>query len=115
VFVLWILAVAEDSREAAADAAQIFRGDARVRQYWDERDGWSFSTTFRSVLGLGEQDPQRIVWDVYLLYRGRECWSGEPPTPTSWAYNGRGVFPPGVERIGTALVDRWFRDSANVA
>ena len=87
VLVHWLHALFGDSDEVADGATAVFGDDDRVRHYWEEGDGWSIASTFRPVLGLGDYNPERFAWDVYLLYRPGISWGDVPPLPSALAHN----------------------------
>src|SRR5207247_539948 len=103
VFVLWIGTRQEDSPAAASRVAAKLPAD--FLNFWEE-EGWPVSTSVRPLLGLGDYDPQRSAWDVYLMYDRGVRWDDGPVGPTAWAYNldqdpGVGV------RIDRDLILRW--------
>jgi hypothetical protein len=116
VLVLWVPALAGDSPEAASRATPMFRGDGRVRHYWEEGDRWSIASAFRPILGLGFPDPSQIAWDLYLWYQPGVRWVAKIPVPTAWAHNlwdDPGV--PASRTIDADLIKAWFDNSASAA
>jgi hypothetical protein len=107
--VLWLRMLPGDDPEAAQRAAFRFSTEPRAMHFWED-EGWPFSTRLRHVLGIGPYDPARSAWDVYLFYdRGIEWGDGDPPAPTSWAYNTLDDLP-GAARLSGPLVHDWLRE-----
>jgi hypothetical protein len=101
--VLWTAMIEGDS---AHTATQLIGSDRRCAHYWED-EGWPLSTRLRPVLGFGPYDPQRSVWDVYLLYPPGILWADvDPPLPTDWTHNLRG-HETGRSRITAALLTQW--------
>ncbi len=109
VLVLWVLALEGDSPGAARTALHPFHADPRVTHYWEERDGWTLASAFRSVIGFGPRDDREIAWDIYVLYGPEGQWSSEPPAATDWLHNIRDV-PPALEsrRVDAVALDSWL-------
>jgi len=92
--------------DSAGTAIEQIASDRRCVNYWED-EGWPVSTRLRQVLGLGPYDPQRSVWDIYLLYAPVVVWNGEdPPLPSEWTHN-RAEPAPDQPRISAALLSRW--------
>jgi hypothetical protein len=101
-----------DCEEAATRASEAFSGDSGFAHFWEE-EGWPVSTARRPLLGLGDYEPTRSVWDVYLCYDpGVEWVHLVPPTPTQWAHQ---LEPdPGVgDRLALNTVSRWLAGPAH--
>ena len=109
VLVHWLHALSADSDAVAVSSAAAFGDDDRVRHYWEEADGWSIASEFRPVLGLGDYDPERFAWDVYLLYLPGASWGDTPPLPSALAHNLLSDPPVGdAQRIEAGVVDAWL-------
>jgi hypothetical protein len=107
LLVLWTAMRPGDCASAAAAASAAFDRAAGFAHFWED-DGWPISTALRPLLGLGEYEPTRSAWDVYLFYGPGVIWVGEgPPTPTAWAHH---LQPdPGVgDHLTLATIARWL-------
>ena len=104
---LWTAMRPDDCEEAAVRASEAFSGDSGFSHFWEE-EGWPVSTALRPLLGLGDYEPTRSAWDVYVFYEpGVEWVHRVPPTPTQWAHQ---LEPdPGVgDRLAFGTVSRWL-------
>jgi hypothetical protein len=104
---LWTAMRPGDREEAAARASEAFSGDSGFSHFWEE-EGWPVTTALRPLLGLGDCEPTRSAWDVYLLYEAGVKWVDRvPPAPTEWAHQ---LEPdPGVgDRLALGTVTRWL-------
>jgi hypothetical protein len=107
LLVLWTAMRPGDSEAAALGASAAFDSAAGFSHYWEE-DGWPISTALRPLLGLGEYEPTRSAWDVYLFYGPGVTWVGQvPPTPTAWAHHFQPV-PSIGDRLTFATIARWL-------
>ncbi len=104
---LWTAVRPRDCEEAAARASEAFSGDSGLSHFWEE-EGWPVSTALRPLLGLGDYEPTRSAWDVYLFYEpGVEWVHREPPTPTHWAHQLE-PDPCVGDRLALGTVSRWL-------
>jgi hypothetical protein len=108
ILVLWTAMRSGDSEAAVTWASGACSGgDSGFFHFWEE-EGWPVSTALWSLLGLGDYDPTRSAWDVYLFYEPGMRWVDQvPPTPSEWAHQ---LEPdPGVgDRLTLATVSRWL-------
>lgn len=78
--------ILESDNEASVASASKRLPDSRVTFYWDAKG--ELTQSYSRVLQLGEDRP---AWDVYLVFDRTAEWKAEPPAPSSWMHQLRGV------------------------
>lgn len=78
--------ISESDNEASISAAMKRLPDSRVTFFWDAKG--ELTKDYSRVLQLSEDWP---AWDVYLVFDRTADWKGEPPVPTYWMHQLRGV------------------------
>lgn len=71
--------IPSDAPAAAREQLAGLRGEPRLKGWWDgqRQIGTAYAATLRF--------PQRVAWDVYLIYPPGVTWTGAaPPVPLYW-------------------------------
>jgi hypothetical protein len=78
--------ILESDNEGSVTSAMERLPDSRLAFYWDAKG--VLTKSYSRVLQLGEVRP---AWDVYLVFDRTAEWKREPPVPTYWMHQLRGV------------------------
>lgn len=85
VYSVYVPILGSDNEASVASAMQRLP-DSRVVFYWDAKG--ELTQGYARVLQLGEGRP---AWDVYLVFDRTAEWKAEPPAPSYWMHQLRGV------------------------
>jgi hypothetical protein len=81
ILIVWIKMYAAETYDLAKGAAQRFREDPRVVQFYDPEKLLGLAVA--ESLGAPEGE---VAWDFYLLYDRDSTWSERAPLPIEWAH-----------------------------
>ena len=82
-YFVWLPVIRSDDRASAVERSKEFT-DSRLVHYWDgeQLSGVAWDETLKT---------NEIAWDVYLIYGPSASWEKQPPDPTFWMHQLKGI------------------------